>query len=168
MQVWSTLKQMCTYAHQFGNRFGFLTTGKELLCCGFSAVNPPGVRVHHCQTPRPFMQWTRACMGAKARVHVAFMRLDGPHLLRDYACVLYRFLHLHIARDSDGEMMPRSRNAVRTQGGPSELVVSLADVVSCTSTDPAMGQDLVYLTKVWSHSHVLPAMSASAVSSSPN
>lgn len=32
------------YAVQYGNRLGFITTGKELLCCGFSAVDPPGVR----------------------------------------------------------------------------------------------------------------------------
>lgn len=37
------------------------------------------------------------------------------------------------------------------QGGPAELVVSLADPVSCTSTDPTMGQDLVYLTLVRAH-----------------
>ena len=43
-QVWSTLKELCMYAVQYGNRLGFLTTGKELLCCGFSAIDPPGVR----------------------------------------------------------------------------------------------------------------------------
>lgn len=53
-------------------------------------------------------------------------------------------------------------NAVRAQGGPAELVVSLADVVSCTSTDPTMGQDLVYLTKVRAHHLVMPALADSS------
>ena len=53
-------------------------------------------------------------------------------------------------------------NAVRTQGGPAEVVVSLADVVSCTSTDPTMGQDLVYLTKVQAHSRVIIVLARSS------
>lgn len=52
------------------------------------------------------------------------------------------------------------------QGGPQELVMSLADPVSCTSTDPTMGQALVYLTKVPPDSRaLLPCFVASAVSS---
>ena len=43
------------------------------------------------------------------------------------------------------------------QGGPAEVVVSLADVVSYNSTDPTMGQDLVFLTKVRAHTLVMPA-----------
>lgn len=34
---------------------------------------------------------------------------------------------------------------MRAQGGPAEVVLSLADVVSFTSTDPTMGQDLAFL-----------------------
>ncbi len=44
------------------------------------------------------------------------------------------------------------RNAAPLQGGPAELEVSLADPVSYTSTDPTMGQELLYLTKVRAHS----------------
>lgn len=52
------------------------------------------------------------------------------------------------------------------QGGPQELVMSLADPISCTSTDPTMGQALVYLTKVPPDSRaLLPCFVASAVSS---
>lgn len=32
------------YAVQCECPFGFLTNGRELVCCGFRASNPPGVR----------------------------------------------------------------------------------------------------------------------------
>ncbi len=52
------------------------------------------------------------------------------------------------------------------QGGPQELVMSLADPVSCTSTNPTMVQALVYLTKVPPDNRaLLPCFVASAVSS---
>lgn len=44
---------MCMYAVQFGDHHGFLITGTELLCFGFRAVVPPGVRDCHLCTSTP-------------------------------------------------------------------------------------------------------------------
>ncbi len=52
-EVWCTLKKMCMYAVQFGDHHGFLITGTELLCFGFRAVVPPGVRDCHLCTSTP-------------------------------------------------------------------------------------------------------------------
>ena len=51
-------------------------------------------------------------------------------------------------------MAVRPTSPAGPQGGPQKLVVSLTYVVSCSSTDPTMGQAVVYFTKVQSHIRV--------------
>lgn len=62
-------------------------------------------------------------------------------------------------------MAVRLTSPAGLQGGPQKLVVSLTDVVSCSSTDPTMGQAMVYLTKVRSHIRA-PSLSLLAVMTS--
>ena len=132
-QVWATIKQMCRYAIQHGCRWGCLTTGKELLCCSFHTVEP--------------LQVSLLSVSGK-NVHVQMWKYPSMH----HTTCIPSHLGLQLDLMACGRVKMWSAFAVSLQGRPSELVMSLADVVSYSSTDPTMAQDLVYMSTVQSHS----------------
>ena len=125
---------MSRYAIQHGCRWGCLFTGRELVCCSFHTVAAP--QVSHLSASR------KNDVGN-----------DASYSMCSVACV---------AAWQCGQRKMWSASAV--QGGPRELIMTLADVVSYSSTDPTMGQELVYLSTVQSHSgaSVMPAFAPSS------
>ena len=120
--------QISMYAVQHACRSIFLTTGKELVCCTFDVADRPGVRDLPSAMP---------CALTNIRCFSGYV---GSQSCRRASSMV------RMASRAVGPTSPAG-----PQGGPKQLVVSLSDAVSCSSTDPTMGQAMVYFTKVQSH-----------------
>ena len=120
--------QISMYAVQHACRSIFLTTGKELVCCTFDVADRPGVRDLPSAMPCALM--SISCFSGY--VHSQCCRRTSRMVLM-------------------ATMAVRPTSSAAPQGGPKKLVVSLSDAVSCSSTDPTMGQAMLYFTKVQSH-----------------